>query len=130
MGRLTKDAEIRTLNSGSSVVTMTLAVEDGWGDKKKTYFPRINFWGKGGPKLQPYLLKGTEIVVEGKLTTGSYVKQDGTKVFTTEISSMNIAMTKGTQNKSNILTGGGDKKLNNWTKDDKDTSFNNDTIPF
>ena len=36
--RLVRDPEVRYTQSGKAVCRFTLAVDDGWGEKKKTYF--------------------------------------------------------------------------------------------
>lgn len=64
-GRLTKDAQTRT--AGSDTVTgFTVAVDTGFGDKKKAYFIDCSWWGKRGEKLCQYLTKGTPVTVTGE----------------------------------------------------------------
>lgn len=42
-------------------------------------------FGKGAEFAEKYLHKGTKVVVTGRLETGSYTKDDGTKVYTTTV---------------------------------------------
>ena len=42
-------------------------------------------WGKNGDFCQKYLHKGMKIALEGRIQTGSYTKDDGTKVYTTDV---------------------------------------------
>ncbi|NMF04547.1 single-stranded DNA-binding protein [Clostridium beijerinckii] len=86
IGRLTKDSELKfTAGKGTANLTFTLAVDDGFGDNKKTYFIPIVLWGKSAESLSSYLVKGTQIGVIGKIQTRSYDAKDGTKRYVTEV---------------------------------------------
>jgi single-strand DNA-binding protein len=76
-GRLTKDAEYRTLASGKGVLTMSVAVNTGYGDYKKTTYIKAQLWGERGSKIAAYLLKGKLIATCGTLTTNEYDTKDG-----------------------------------------------------
>lgn len=85
-GRLTADPEIRYTQSGKAVASYRLAVDrpfksDG---KQETDFINCVAWGKTGEFAANYLHKGTKIIVEGRIQTGSYEK-DGVKHYTTDI---------------------------------------------
>jgi len=67
IGRLTKDAELRYTTDGSAVATMSLAVDDGYGDSKKTLWIRASLWGKRAEGLSTYLVKGQQVWLEGRL---------------------------------------------------------------
>lgn len=41
--------------------------------------------GKNGEFAERYLHKGTKVVVEGHIQTGSYTNKDGKKVYTTDV---------------------------------------------
>ncbi len=83
VGRATKDFELKATQSGKQLTRFTLAVT-GYNDS--TNFITCIAWGKTAEFLCNYCGKGDLILVEGEITTGSYEKQDGTKVFTTDIS--------------------------------------------
>lgn len=70
-GNIGKDAETRQAGN-DNVCSFSVGVQQGWGDKKSTNWFRCNLWGKRGDNLQPYLLKGTKVVVQGELTIGEY----------------------------------------------------------
>lgn len=84
-GRLTRDPEVRTTQSGKSVAMFTVAVDDGWGDNKKAYFPNVVVWGKAADSCGKCLTKGSKVGIVGKLTTRSYDDKDGKKVYVTEV---------------------------------------------
>ena len=66
IGRITKDAELRS--SGEKMVSnFTVAVDDGWGENKKTIWVRCALWGDRAASLEKYLTKGTQVYVDGRL---------------------------------------------------------------
>ena len=67
VGRLTKDAALRYTNEGKEVADIQLAVDDGWGENKKTLWVKCSLWGKRAVSLEQYLTKGTQVYVEGRL---------------------------------------------------------------
>ena len=52
--------------------------------KRKTFVPLIA-WSDVADDMATHVVEGTAIKVRGRLTTGSYEKQDGTKVFTWDV---------------------------------------------
>ena len=79
IGRLVRDNELKYTKSGKAVATNTLALDDGWGDNKRSYFIPIVVWEKQAESLANYTRKGSKIAVNGKLTSRSYETQDGQK---------------------------------------------------
>ena len=77
-GRMTKDAETKTLSTGSTITSFTLAVERG-GKSKETDFIDCKAWGKTGDFVSQYFSKGKPITVVGKIQTRTYEAQDGSK---------------------------------------------------
>lgn len=87
IGRLTADPDIRHTQSGKCVASYRLAVDRAF---KSDGQPEADFiscvaWGKSGEFCQKYLHKGMKIALEGRIQTGSYTKDDGTKVYTTDV---------------------------------------------
>lgn len=85
-GRVVKDPELRmTAGKGTPVATTTIAVNDGYGEKKKTYFIPIVVWGKQGESFANNVVKGQKVWVNGKLVIRDYEAKDGTKKYITEV---------------------------------------------
>jgi single-strand DNA-binding protein len=64
-GRLGKNAEVKTLDGGRSVINFNVATDQGYGDKKKTLWVECAYFtDKTG--VVPYLLKGTQVAVFGE----------------------------------------------------------------
>ncbi len=68
LGNLTEDPEVKTYRDNSFTV-LTIAVQDGYGDKKKTFFFDCIAHGKTGENIAKFFEKGKPILVEGKLYT-------------------------------------------------------------
>lgn len=108
IGRLIADAELKfTPGKGTPVSTFKIAIDDGYGENKKTDFIPIVLWGKSAENLSSYLTKGTQVAVSGKISTRSYDSKDGTKRYVTEIVADNFGGVK--------LLGG--KKQDNFNQD-------------
>jgi single-strand DNA-binding protein len=65
--RLTKEPEQRYLPDGQAVTTMSAALNDGYGDKKKTLWMRVSTFGKTAENCNQFLKKGSRILVDGRL---------------------------------------------------------------
>ena len=76
-GRLTGAPELRHTGKGTAVACGNIAVDDGYGDNKKTYFFEYNAWGKCGEFLHQYASKGMAVTMQGKLTQQSWNGKDG-----------------------------------------------------
>jgi len=75
-GRITKDAEIKTSAAGNETAFFTLAVDCGFGDKKRTEFISCKRFKPGG--MAPYLIKGRAFVVTCEYEESKWEK-DGQK---------------------------------------------------
>lgn len=84
VGRLTREPEIRYNQNQTAVCRLTLAV-DRMDKEKNADFINCVAFGKTAELLGRYTDKGSRIVVNGNIRTGSYEKQDGTKVYTTDV---------------------------------------------
>jgi len=96
IGRLCKDPELKFIPAtGMAVTKMSLAVDkDLFGEKKQQAvsqgkatadFINITVFGKLAENCANYLAKGKQCAVHGRISTGSYTKDDGSKVYTTDI---------------------------------------------
>lgn len=64
VGRLTRDPETKNFGE-SSVTRFSVAVDEGYGEKKKTHFYNCSAWNKLGENVQKYTKKGSTVLVEG-----------------------------------------------------------------
>src|SRR3989304_10073979 len=84
---------MRFTPAGKAVTSFSVAVSDGFGDKKHTIWFRVSAWGKLAETTNQYLKRGSKVLVEGRLTadpaTGSpriFTRQDGTTGTSYEVS--------------------------------------------
>lgn len=79
-GRMVKDPELRTTQSGISVASFTLAVERDIKSKngeKETDFIDVVAWRHTAEYLCKYISKGSMVVVSGRLQIRSWKDRDG-----------------------------------------------------
>ncbi len=87
MGRLTRDPEVRD-TANAKVARYSLAVDRRFkreGDDQTADFINCVVFGKSAEFAEKYFKKGTKIAISGRIQTGSYTKQDGTRVYTTDV---------------------------------------------
>ena len=77
LGNLVKDLEVTVTKNDKLVGRTTLAVNEGYGDNKKTTFVNLVIFGERCDKLQQYLLKGTGVLIAGKLDINNIQDKDG-----------------------------------------------------
>ena len=88
VGRLTRDPELRTVSSGNSVATFTVAVNRPFtpqNGERDADFINCRVWNKQAENLAKFCQKGDQIGVEGSIRTSSYDAQDGSKRYVTEV---------------------------------------------
>ncbi len=90
MGRLVRDPEVRYSQGENSmaIARYTLAVDRRGrnnGDDNTADFIGCVAFGRSGEFAEKYFRKGTKILVEGRIQTGSYTNKDGVKVYTTDV---------------------------------------------
>lgn len=84
IGRLTKDIELRYTQSNMAVARFILAIDEGFGEKKKTNFISCLAFGKTAENMEKFVGKGQRIALQGRITTGQYEK-DGQKHYTSDV---------------------------------------------
>ena len=91
VGRLTTDPELRYTTDNRAYVRVNVAVdrglskEDKEAGKQSADFISCVFWNKTAENLAKFMKKGSQIALIGKIRTGSYDKEDGTKGYTTDV---------------------------------------------
>ncbi|MFA6605101.1 MAG: single-stranded DNA-binding protein [Patescibacteria group bacterium] len=85
IGRLGKDPETKTAQSGKAVTKFTLATDSGWGEKKTTDWHNVVCFDKTAETAAKYLGKGRQCCIEGRISYRTWDKEDGTKGYMTEI---------------------------------------------
>ena len=94
MGRLTKDPDIRYTQGERSmaIARYTLAVDrrgrrgqDSSAEQQTADFINCVAFDRAAEFAETYFRQGMRVLVSGRIQTGSYVNQEGRKVYTTEV---------------------------------------------
>ena len=64
-GNLGKDCRTKMVGD-SFVANFSVAVTEGYGEKKKTHWVDCAYWGKGAQAVAQYLVKGQTVIVSGE----------------------------------------------------------------
>lgn len=94
-GRLTKDGETRTTESGKAVYSGSIAVNRKFKNKDGEYdtdFFNFVYWNISD-NFSKYLKKGKAVIIEGSLQNRTYDDKDGNKRHVTEIIAERIELT-------------------------------------
>jgi single-strand DNA-binding protein len=70
IGRMTRDLDERAFaytSNGKARLNISIAVNDGYGDKQYTSYFDVVVWGKTAENIKPYLGQGKQICINGRL---------------------------------------------------------------
>ena len=90
IGNLGNDPEVISLESGKKIAKFSIATNDTYKNAKgekitDTQWHNIVAWNKTAEIIENYVAKGSEVAIEGKLTSRSYDDKDGNKRYITEV---------------------------------------------
>lgn len=92
-GRLGKDAELKFTQGGTPIWTASVGVGYGYGDNKGTNWIRVKVFGKRAESLGKLeLQKGAAVGVAGELQVREYDKTDGTRGYSVEVVTQDVAL--------------------------------------
>lgn len=106
LGNLTRDPEVISLDSGAKVASFSIACNEAYKDrntgerKESVEYVNIVLWRGLAEIAERWLKKGSQVYIEGKLTTRSWEK-DGEKRYTTEVVGNNLVMLGGNSGSAN-----------------------------
>lgn len=93
IGRVTKDAETRTVKVGgidTLVTDFTVAANEGYGENQTTEYFRVTIWRDRGAKMAPGLKKGRILAVKGSVSARPWSGQDGKPYAQLEIKNPSV----------------------------------------
>jgi len=73
IGRLTRDPETKSTTTGKGITSFAIAMDVGFGDKKKTIFWECKIWGERGETFTKYVLKGHQVGIEARIEQEEWV---------------------------------------------------------
>lgn len=108
VGRFTRDPDVRYTDGGSTIARFTLACDRRFKreDGDQADFISCVAFGKTAEFVEKYFAKGQRIGLNGRIQTGSYANQEGTKVYTTDVIAENVEFVES-RNAAGGGTGGG-----------------------
>ena len=90
-GNLTRDPEVRYSQSGKAYARMGIAVRRMFSkDKDAVDFFNLTAFDKTAEFCGKYLIKGSRVLLEGRLQTSTYENRDGVKVNAVDVLIDNI----------------------------------------
>lgn len=90
LGRVTADVQLRTTPTGAQVSSFSVATNRVWTDKsgnkqEEVEFHNVVVWGRQAEIASQFLVKGSLVLVEGRLRTRAWQDKQGQNRKTTEI---------------------------------------------
>lgn len=136
IGRPTKDPELRyTAGAGNAMCRFTLAVDRELSRDKKAEmeqkgqatadFISCIAWGRTAELIANYVKKGQQVGVQGKMQTSSYEKDDGSRVYRTDVMVEKIEFIGNSGNSNNNYS-----QNDNFGLGDDAFPLNDEDIPF
>ena len=99
MGRLTRDPELRRTGSGTAVASFSVAVDRDFASKeggdRGTDFIDCVAWRSTGEFVSKYFVKGSMIVVSGRLQIRNWTDKDGNSRRSAEVMADNVYFGEG-----------------------------------
>lgn len=135
VGRLTRDPELKKTNSGNSVCSFTIAVDNRMknpdGTKSASFIPAVAF-SQAADSMSKFTRKGSLVGVEGRLNQRSYQRQDGTKASVLEVvcDSVQFLEPKAASAVENGDVIGGSSPIENEGKNLDSLDLPDDDLPF
>lgn len=94
-GNCGRDGEIRYTPTGDAVMSFSVALTSGYGDKKITTWLNCNLWGKRAESLAPYIKKGAQVAISGEFTARPYKAKDGAEKLSLEVRVNDLTLVGG-----------------------------------
>ena len=141
LGNVGRDPEVRYLDSGIAVASLTLATTDraytlanGTQVPERTEWHNLVLWRGLAETAEKYVHKGDKLYIEGKIRTRSYDDQSGAKRYITEIfvDSMEMLTPKGSASPASSAPAPSGQAATAQTKPEPSAQDNNtaDDLPF
>ncbi|MEL6304042.1 MAG: single-stranded DNA-binding protein [Bacteroidota bacterium] len=97
LGNLGADPEMVILENGSKLAKFSIATNETYKNQEgekvtDTQWHNVVAWGKLAEISENFLVKGKEVMIEGKLVNRSYETKEGTKRYITEVKCTDLLM--------------------------------------
>ena len=99
-GNLGRDCDTRYTQSGDAVVSFSVGVKAGFGDKATTTWANCSMFGKRGEAVSAYLKKGTLVGIVGEVNLRDYQDKEGQKRYSLDVRVNDLTLLGGKQEHS------------------------------
>lgn len=126
-GRLTKDVEIRYTSGDNPTAIATFGVAvDRQNKNKEVDFLNCTAFGKTAEFMEKYLMKGSRVLLKGRIQTDNYTNKDGQKVYAVKVIADAVEFADGPKGQKEAAPVE-EKKTTEWVPaalDDEELPFN------
>lgn len=129
VGNLGRDADLRYTPKGTALLEFSLATNERWTDsggaqQELTQWFRVTVWGRQAESLKPFLVKGKQVLVEGRFRSREFTDRDGKHRISLEVRADNLLLL-GARGQAQEETPAPPPEL-----EKEDQGFEGDDIPF
>lgn len=121
-GNLGRDAETRFTQSGDPIVSFSVGVKSGFGDKATTTWANCAMFGKRGEAVAQYLTKGAQVGITGEVSLREWQDKEGQKRVNLDVRVNDLTLLGGKQESAPQTTNPAQKA--------KPSQADYDDIPF
>jgi single-strand DNA-binding protein len=136
IGNLGKDPETRTLQSGMTVTSITVATNESYTDRNgnkvdQTEWHNVELWDNLSKIASQYLRKGSPVYIEGKIKTDSW-EDNGVKKYITKIRALSLQLLggRGEGGSTYVSESEAPKVASKGTADVSSSNSATDDLPF
>lgn len=132
IGRVGGEVELRHTPAGKAVAALTLAVDDGFGENKKTAWIGVTLWGATAECAHKYVRKGDRLGISGRLSQEEWEDKAGKKQRKTKVTceSMDLLTDKRSDDQAQTGPPAGRRADQNGAPPPPPTDDPDDDLPF
>ncbi|MFN3529068.1 MAG: single-stranded DNA-binding protein [Bacteroidia bacterium] len=135
IGNLGKDPEVKTLENGAKIATFPLATSETYKDKEgnrqtRTEWHNLVLWRGLADIAESYLHKGSQVFIEGRLSTRKWEDKEGHTRYTTEVIGDNLVLLNRASDQQGGNASSGSYAAGNRPTTDDLVNGGEDDLPF
>ena len=135
IGNVGRDPEIKTANSGTIIANFSIAVSDRQKDAKGewkdvTEWVNLVAFKRTAEIVRDYVVKGSKLYIEGKLTTRNWEGNDGVKHYKTEILVNDVVLLSAKEENGRTDSIRAESNKKETTSDYDPSEVTDEDIPF
>ena len=135
VGNLTRDPELRSTPSGTSVANFGLAVNRRWTNKQGERVDGVDYfnivaWGRLAELCNDFIRKGSPVALEGRLQSRAWETEDGQKRSAVEVVAENVQFLGRPENREGVSSTDKEIAMGSLQGQDSPETETRDDIPF